>query len=204
MDITTLPVGPLETNCYILVIDGTAAVIDPGGDPDIIIKHLQTKQVQVDYIFNTHGHHDHVLANDDIASFTDKKVHIHPDDEYLLKDGQGFLEVLPTEINYSTLPLNEGQVYYLGDSQILVMHTPGHTKGSVSFLVAGNLFCGDLLFKQSIGRTDLDGSSPEDMIESLKRVMKLDKETKVYPGHGPTTSIGEEVNNNPYVLELNI
>lgn len=204
MQIITLKVGPLETNCYILAVDGKAAVIDPGGDSEEIISQLTTHKLTVDYILNTHGHHDHVLANPEIAAFAKKDIHIHPADEHLLQASQSIFLMPAAEKDYATKPLADKQKLDLAGEEILVMYTPGHTKGSVSFLVSGNLFCGDLLFKQSIGRTDLEGSSPKDMIESLKKVMNLDRQTKIYPGHGGLTTIGAEIDNNPFIVELNL
>ncbi len=204
MDIKTLKVGPLEANCYILSNKKEAVVIDPGGDAELIIGELEKRSLKPKFILNTHGHHDHVLANDELSDFANKAIHIHPEDVYLLTSQLSLLPELMLEKNYKTVDLAEGQELEFDDEKILVMHTPGHTKGSVSFLVAGNLFCGDLLFKQSIGRTDLEGSSPEDMIKSLQRVMKMDKKITVYPGHGPSTNIGEEVSKNPFLGELNL
>jgi len=187
MEIITLPVGLLETNCYILAADEQAVVIDPGGDAQKIIAELKKQQLQVQYIFNTHGHYDHVLANGEITAFTGKNIYIHPEDEAMIEKDCG------------TLPLSDNQEFDFANSKILVVHTPGHTLGSVSFLIDGNLFCGDLLFKQSVGRTDFLESSPKDMAESLKKIAKLDLQTNVYPGHGPKTTIGYEKENNPYL-----
>lgn len=204
MEIVRLPVGSLETNCYIIAVDNSAAVIDPGGDPDVIISELEKRNLNVGLILNTHGHHDHVLANSEIAKYAGKIVYIHPADEFFLSDGQGFLGLPVAEKDYQTSALEDGQTLDLADNKIQVIHTPGHTPGSISFLISGNLFCGDLIFKQSIGRTDLEGSSPEEMIKSLQKIMKLDKGTVVYPGHGLQTTIGAEVHNNPFLLELNL
>ncbi len=204
MDIKTLIVGPLETNCYILIDGKNAIVIDPGGDAELIIRNIEQNSLKIYHVLNTHGHHDHVLENSEISKYTGKNVEIHPDDAYMLEGDQGILPVLTAEKDYKTESLTDGQEIDFNKEKIEVMHTPGHTEGSVSFLVAGNLFCGDLLFNQSIGRTDLDGSSPTDMVHSLKKVMSLAKETVVYPGHGPSTSISDEIRNNPYILELDL
>jgi len=192
MQVITLRVGILETNCYILATDNKAVVIDPGDDGDKILEWLKKRRLEVQYIFNTHGHYDHVLANGQLGRFAKKSIYIHPADEQRL------------EKDYSTLPLNDGEHFHFADHKISVIHTPGHTPGSVSFLVDGNLFCGDLLFKQSIGRTDFPEASPRDMVESLKKVARLDPQTNVYPGHGPKTTIADELNENPFLLELDL
>ena len=204
MEIKTLQVGPLETNCYILKSGNDAVVIDPGGDAEIIIESIEKDDLKVVHVLNTHGHHDHVLANSEISKYAGQAVKIYPEDAYMLSADQGIFPILSAEKDYPTEDLTDGQKIDFGGTEIEVFHTPGHTKGSVCFLAAGNLFCGDLLFKQSIGRTDLDGSSPEDMVHSLKKVMKLSKEYVVYPGHGGTTTIADEVRDNPFILELNI
>jgi len=192
MQVITLKVGVLETNCYILAAGSKAAVIDPGDDGVKILDWLKRRQLEVQYIFNTHGHHDHILANGTLGRFAKKSIYIHPADEQRM------------EKDYSTLPLNDGEHFEFAHHKISVIHTPGHTPGSVSFLVDGNLFCGDLLFKQSIGRTDFAEASPPDMIESLKKVARLDPQTNVYPGHGAKTTIGDELNENPFLLELDL
>ncbi len=204
MEIVALAVGPLETNCYIVYENQKAIVVDPGGDADQIIAQISEKNLEVEYIFNTHGHHDHIIANKDISVYAKKAVYVHPDDEYLLSAGFPFWGIPASEKDYETKPVAGGDQFSFGPYQIEVIHTPGHTKGSVSYLIDGSLFCGDLLFKNSIGRSDFEESSPKDMVSSLKKVLELSDLTAVYPGHGAPTSIAAEKENNPFLSELNI
>lgn len=204
MNIKTLSVGPLDVNCYIVSVGKKTAVIDPGGDAEHIINYLEENDLEVEYVLNTHGHHDHILDNSELSKFSGKSVYIHSDDIYLLDADQGIFPTYRAEKDYPVCNLEDNSSLKLADLEIKVVHTPGHTKGSVCYLIENNLFCGDLLFKQSIGRTDLHGASPRNMLISLKKIMGLDINTIVYPGHGPSTTIEQEIKNNPYLLELNL
>lgn len=199
-----LVVGHLDTNCYIIASDITkrAAVIDPGGDIDEIIEKINDNSLDVKYIINTHGHHDHIALDDELAKITGVSVYIHKDDLDLLSqpfDNLPFFIGENFKVETNKIELEDNQILELDNIKIKVIHTPGHTKGSVSLLVENNLFTGDLLFKNSVGRTDLFGGSFEALQDSLKKISLLPDTTKVYPGHGPETTLKEEKENNPYL-----
>lgn len=183
MIIKTIPVGMLQTNCYIVACDNTkeAIVIDPGDEADKILKEIKAGGYNVKQIIITHNHPDHIAALDKIKKETLSKVFIGNQ-----------------EFNYNNLhtdgKLKNGEVYEAGSLKYKIMHTPGHTPGSVCLVFEDEkvIFSGDVLFNQGIGRTDLPGGSMEDMEASLEKLFALDDEYAVYPGHGPATTIGNE------------
>jgi glyoxylase-like metal-dependent hydrolase (beta-lactamase superfamily II) len=209
MVIETFPVGPLQCNCSILVDDETrrAIVIDPGGDFDNIRARLEKNGASVSAIVHTHTHIDHVGATAPLQRWSSAQAHIHEADRFLY-------DVLPVQSELLGVPLpeicdmqgdlvDEG-VLRAGGLELVVLHTPGHTPGSVSFLVrtdgAHVAFTGDTLFRRGIGRTDLWGGDSDLIFRSLRtRLMTLAEDTKVIAGHGPATTIGEERRGNPFL-----
>ncbi|OGC23942.1 hypothetical protein A2291_05505 [candidate division WOR-1 bacterium RIFOXYB2_FULL_42_35] len=176
MQIKTIKVGYLRTNCYILSDEQThdAVVIDPGDEADLILPELAG--LKVHYIIITHGHYDHVGAIADVKRLTKAKTVWHEDNflgqaDWVLHDGD--------EIKFGRVTLK-------------VLHTPGHSPGGICLYTKGHLFSGDTLFYTTYGRVDLQGSSPRQMSESLQRLAALPDETIVYPGHEEFTSIGQE------------
>lgn len=209
MIIEKLVVGPLATNCYILGDEksGEAIVIDPGAEPEKIIKALDKNKLKARVILNTHGHFDHTGANDILAKATGASIHIHQDDLEAEKNPEQNLAFwLGETVSASALrqPLNDGQSVNIGRFQGKVIHTPGHTKGSICLLSDGVLFSGDLLFAGSVGRTDLPGGSYQSLLQSLRKIAALPDDLKVYPGHGEPTTLGEEKKLNPYLRELRL
>ena len=206
MIIKTLPLGPLQTNCYLIGCPHThqAAVIDPAWDAPAILSAAQDEGLTIQYVLNTHAHWDHIAANADLIAATQAQLALHPDDLPLLRaKGGASLWGIPVKPSPDPdLELSDGQTLTLGKLELQVLHTPGHTPGHVSFYVAeaGVLFDGDVLFKQGIGRTDLPGGSYDALMTSIRDVlMKLPPETVVYSGHGPATTIGEERWSNPWL-----
>jgi len=202
-----LCVGELETNCYILGDEKTkeGIVIDPGGDFEIILKKLQALKLNCQYIVLTHGHIDHILAVPKLKEKTKAKILIHSKDSEMLNSpiknlsiGMGFNFVCPKP----DVLLEDGAVINCGTITLKVIHTPGHSPGGISLLGERIVFTGDALFNCSIGRTDFPGSSYEILIQSIKKkLLILPEETIVYPGHGPSTTIGEEKRFNPFLSE---
>jgi len=209
MVIETFPVGPLRCNCSILVDDENlrAIVIDPGGDFDNIRARLEKKGAKVIAIVHTHTHIDHVGATAPLQRWSSAGAHIHEADRFLY-------DVLPVQAELLGVPLPErcemegdlvdGLVVRAGNLELQVLHTPGHTPGSVSFVLkdgaAAIAFTGDTLFRRGIGRTDLWGGDSDLIFKSLRtRLMTLAEDTKVIAGHGPTTTIGEERRGNPFL-----
>lgn len=193
MTIHTLPLGYLQTNCYILQSDtGHCLVIDPADQADVILDFIQTKGLTLDAILLTHGHFDHVGAVKYLSAETDCPVYIHEADLSL-----------PPAITagklYHTHTYAEGDTLTLADLTFKVLHTPGHTPGSVCLLVGDTLFSGDTLFRGSCGRTDFPGGSWEQIQSSLKALAALPGDYRVLPGHGEQTTLEWERTHNPYL-----
>jgi glyoxylase-like metal-dependent hydrolase (beta-lactamase superfamily II) len=200
--------GPLETNCYIVGCDETfeALVIDPGlteTECKEVLRKISKLNLQVKYIVNTHGHPDHILSNGMIKDLTGAKVLVHEEDAHLLKEPWTFPfeigQVQPIEPDGL---LRDGDIIKIGILEFTVIHTPGHTKGSVSLYCESEnvVFTGDTLFYGSVGRTDLPGGSIKDIKASLRdKLMKLPDRTIVYPGHGAKTTVGREKRFNPFL-----
>lgn len=204
-----LTVGPLVTNCYILFDEAEeiCAVIDPGGDADIIIKEVNGSGFKPVHIIDTHGHFDHTEANGAVAAALGLPVSIHEEDLQMLTDASLGSPFLPYDdagvgLSYEVHKLKDGDLIDFGDCPIEVLHTPGHTPGSISLCWRDNLFVGDLLFRGSIGRTDLPGGSFEQMKNSLEKIGHFPGDTEVMPGHDGPTTIAMELKDNPYLLEL--
>ncbi|HET9400654.1 MAG TPA: MBL fold metallo-hydrolase [Candidatus Acidoferrales bacterium] len=208
-----IPVGMLQCNCHIVGDPGTreAIVIDPGDEVERILEALDRHKLKVRAILNTHAHIDHVGGLKKMREATCAPVLLHQEDLDLYRALEmqarwiGFAAPELTEINEF---LKEGQTVRWGGYELRVMHTPGHTKGSVCLYVpvkeanaAGPvLFAGDTLFAGSVGRTDLWGGSFEEIMRSLRgKLLALPEETVVYPGHGSATTIGEEKQSNPFL-----
>lgn len=206
MIIKMLPVGPIQTNCYLIGCPDTSAgaVIDPGWDAQIIISEAETLGLTINYVLNTHAHWDHVSANADVVEATGAQLAIHAKDLPLLR-AKGGADLWGIPVKPSPEPdieLTNGQSIQIGELALQVLFTPGHTPGHVSFYEpdAGAVFDGDVLFKQGIGRTDLPGGDHEALMHSIRDVlMALPAETVVYSGHGPATTIGEERWANPWL-----
>lgn len=202
MDIQRIMVGDLVVNCYLLTDNGEAAVIDPGAQADSILKKVEESGATLTKILLTHGHFDHIGAVCDLAERTGAKVYIHSGDKMMLLDNDCNLSFLTGEKikPYShDILLDEVQEIPLGNTTIKVYHTPGHSAGSVTYQWGDNLFCGDLLFQNSIGRFDFGDLKAE--LESIKfLITSFPEETTVLPGHGVKTTIGDEKKHNPYVV----
>ena len=203
-EIHTLVVGQLQTNCYILKSRSEAIVVDPGDEPERILKFIQDINAAPARIVATHTHFDHVLAVDGVRRATKTPFLIHRDDLPMLQSMQsrvrqfmGFEVPPPPKVDGY---LKDGDTLELGDEAIRILHTPGHSPGSISLAGSGYVLTGDALFNQSIGRTDLPGGDLKILMHSIKdRIFKLEDNTIVYPGHGPETTIGDEKLANPFV-----
>ncbi|WP_321371903.1 MBL fold metallo-hydrolase [uncultured Desulfuromusa sp.] len=205
MIFATLPTGPLEVNCYIIGCEKTmkAAVIDPGGNADRILQRLSALKLQTVMIINTHGHFDHIGGNGDLLKATGAELIIHRDDSILLERAGEHAAAFGLRAEPSPAPtrlLNGDETLQLGELTLQVIHTPGHSPGGVCLYVDDYLFVGDTLFAGSIGRTDLPGGHHQLLIAGIKeKLLPLPENTKVYPGHGPMTTIGEEKLHNPFL-----
>ncbi len=197
-------VGRLQTNCYILQSGRESVVIDPGDEADRILSFLKDLGLKPKLIIATHTHFDHVLGVQALRSTTGAPFAIHKEDLPMLESMQervqrfmGLKVPPPPKVDSF---LAQGDVVKVGDEMVRVLHTPGHSPGSISLAGKGYVFTGDALFNQSIGRTDLPGGDYDTLIHSIKdQLFQLEDETMVYPGHGPETTIGDEKLANPFV-----
>ena len=192
-------------NCYVLADETTnrAILIDAPDDPDTILGLLEENHYIIQDIVLTHAHFDHILALEEVKKRTGAPVSLHEDDVPLLENG---VLNLSHYINYEWKPvgydrlLHDGDTLHLGGDEITVIHTPGHTSGCICLLVRDVLISGDTLFRRSVGRTDHPTGSLQQEIQSIQeKLMPLDDSVIVYPGHGPSTTIGEERRENPYL-----
>ncbi|MBQ9263048.1 MAG: MBL fold metallo-hydrolase [Clostridia bacterium] len=192
MKIDSLTVGPIGTNCYIVSLEerNDALIIDPGDDEDEIWAALGPQKPAV--VLLTHGHFDHTGA---LRAFPGVPIYIHPADEIMLRDAKwsvgaemGDTAPRPSATNF----VQEGSQLRLAGIDITVLHTPGHTLGSVCYRMGDALFTGDTLFCRGYGRTDFPGGDFSALMGSLRRLLKMDEDLRVYPGHGPATTIFQE------------
>lgn len=202
MVVRTVRVGAFGTNCYIVGCETSkeAIVIDPGDDADAILRQLKAAGLTCKAIVNTHGHVDHIAANKELAEATGATIAIGQEDALSLEDptrnlSRALGNFAKSKISPpADLLLVEGDMLYSGSVCLEVLHTPGHTPGSISLLAEGAVFSGDTIFASGgIGRTDFPGGSYEQLMQSIEeKLLILPDDTVVYPGHGPSTTIGRE------------
>ena len=211
MKIVKVPTFGYESNCWIIVDERSSefAVIDPSASAETIDGKISELGLEVDkfkYALLTHGHFDHIYSIDYVREKYGCQLCVHKNDADFLTDSYKnanmifFREDLvfaPAEIN-----LDDGDILKLGETEITVIHTPGHTAGSVCFLAENTMFCGDTIFDMSIGRTDLPSGNPGLICESLRKIKAMDGEIRLYPGHGGTTTIKKQAQSNPYLKGL--
>ena len=200
MEVKVLQVGPIGTNCYILEDEKAraAAIIDPGDEAGRILQVIEDDGVDVKYILLTHGHYDHTTAVPQLhKALPQAEIYIHRADA----NGAGS-QLFPLAGQIPDLKFyDEGDTLTLGDMTIQVLHTPGHSKGSVTLKVGDVLFCGDTLFAGSCGRTDLAGGSYAEIMASLKKLGQLPGDYHVCPGHDVTSTLERERRSNPFLRE---
>ena len=200
MRILPLPVGPLEANCYIVWEDSTpAVVIDPGGQPDVILTELVNRGLTLSVILLTHAHFDHILAAPALQEESGAPVWIHRLDADGVKKPLGPLALSPNRPPNDLRLLEDGQVLTVGTLPFSIRHTPGHSPGSCCIVCQNAIFSGDTLFSGDIGRVDLPGGSPSDMRRTLADIAAWTGEYDVYPGHGESTALAREQRSNPYL-----
>jgi len=198
MDVKQLALGPYQTNCYILTQGDEVLIIDPSAKGDVIAKHIEPNK-KVLAILLTHGHFDHFGGAQILLNQFKCPLYIHKNDIKLLEDPSKNYSIKQNiTLKHQGYLLNEGMLH-LGSFVISVLHTPGHSEGSVSFHINDMLFAGDLIFKMSIGRTDLYGGNDRQMMKSLARIKTFSHNLIIYPGHGPKTTLDFEKLNNPFL-----
>lgn len=198
-------VPPMMKNGYLLACPETqqAVYIDPGDEAGELLEFVKSRGLQLVSILNTHGHMDHICGNRVVKELFDIPIYLHQDDEFLYsalrKQAQWF------GLQYDAAPpidryLEDNQRLQVGDLEVRVHHTPGHSPGSVSLEVSNHIFCGDLLFAGSVGRTDLPGGAPRLLLRMIReKILPLGEDKVLHPGHGPSTTIGRERLTNPFL-----
>ena len=200
-----LSVGPLQVNCFVVACQKTreAMVIDPGEEGTRILHLAESNGYKVKQVVNTHGHFDHIGANQSVKEATGAVLMIHEADLPLLQNARSSAQAYGLTVSPSPDPdkfLNEGDVFSVGEQSFSTFHVPGHSPGSICLLSDGHLFVGDVLFAGSIGRTDLPGGDFDALVEGVReKLFRLPADTIVHPGHGPDTTIGREKQMNPFV-----
>lgn len=198
-----LEVGVLQTNCYVLKSGDDIAVIDPGGDGARILEKAAELGGKVKLVVNTHGHIDHMAANREVVDATGAQLFVHRLDAEMLIQPEGNLSVMMGMKVQSPVPtrlLADGDEVVVGSEHLKVLHTPGHTPGSICLVAGEYAFTGDTLFLDSIGRTDFPGGSERKMQASLARLQALlARDTLLYPGHGPIGTFGRALLVNPFL-----
>lgn len=206
--IAGLPIGLFESICYLVYDEaaGEGIVVDPGGDTTPLLGELKRRNLKLKYILNTHGHIDHIAANAYLISATGAPLGLHPDDRDLLAQGggAGWFDLACVPSPQPTLDLVDGLILEVGTLHLQVLHTPGHTPGSICLYIPedNTLLTGDTLFKGSVGRTDLPGGNARALTASLRRLITLPPQTTLYPGHGPASTLEIELRTNPWLRRL--
>lgn len=205
MIIKTLTVGSFQVNNYLVVCQQTnqAVLIDAGGDYELTKRVAKENNAEIKYILNTHGHLDHIAGDYDFQTRDGVKVYAHKDDEFLFNSLKEHLTMFGMP-HYETpkidVFIDETSKIVLGELEFSVIHTPGHSPGSVCYMLNdGIIFAGDTIFMHSVGRTDLPGGSYEQLENSIRnKIFKLDEGCTIYSGHGPATTVKNEKEHNPF------
>ena len=199
MKIIRFNLGPLETNCLLVHNDKEALIVDVGGDPSEVLEYLRKNNLKLTDILVTHMHFDHVLGVADLVTATGAAVWANERDEYLMTGNKSMGFPDPKPFKYTNV--EEGEKSWLG-LECQMLSTPGHTPGSISyyFKELGAIFCGDVLFYRSVGRSDFPGGNGDTLFASIRnKIYSLPEDTVVYPGHMQETKVGDEKRLNPFV-----
>ena len=202
-------IGPVQTNCYILANDMSEAVlVDPGGPESVdIVRELKNREIEVKHVLVTHGHFDHLGWATEVQKASEgARVYLHIDEKESYEVFQSWLPRMGysgVELREPDVWLKEGDTIRVSELNFSVMHTPGHSPGSVTYVLGNDAYVGDCLFQGSIGRTDLPYSDPHAMENSLKRLMnEINPSSRVLPGHGDLTTMSTELISNPFLKAL--
>ena len=208
ISIKQIPNGKWKENCYIISnINRDALIIDPGSSENIIITYIKENHLNASAILNTHSHYDHIGAISKLKKEYSIPLFLHSKDEKLLKtanlysnifDGIGHLKIPTIDYYFDKINIKDYITYY----KIRILHTPGHTEGSVCLLIEDNLFTGDTLLNNRIGRVDLPGGDKNALIKSLNILSKFPHNINIYPGHGKPSTIGEQLKYNKEFIQV--
>ena len=205
MILKSIVVGPLEVNCYVLACEETkeGIVIDPGDNVQGILEMIEEDEIEINEIVATHGHFDHIGRVTTMKEALQVPFAIHENDMFMVEglvEIASFLDIDTDEAPEVDRFIQIGEEITFGNETLSVIHTPGHAPGKVTLLWPSNALVGDVLFAGSIGRTDLEGADQDVLMQSIHReLLTLPDETNVYPGHGPSTTIGQERSTNPFL-----
>lgn len=211
MKIVQTTVGYMEVFCYLVYDEesGEGILIDPAGSHDKLLKLLKELKVTLKYIVNTHGHADHTCGNDVLKEATGAKVVMSAldDDFFQRPDSKALTRMMGFKTaGAADVRMKDGDTLTFGNISATFLHTPGHTPGGCCILIDGNLFTGDTLFVGAVGRTDFPGSSFDELIASLGKIIKLPPDTVIWPGHDygdrPTSTVAREMRTNPYITDF--
>lgn len=204
MRIKTFQLGELNSNCYLVeTAPGRCIAVDIGGSPRILLEYMRMQRLKLTKILLTHGHFDHMGGTEEVRAATGAEIYVHESDAPMLTSSSASLHSA-----MSIMPFREVTDFTVvrgdccindGDCSFRVLHTPGHTQGSVCFVTGDVIFSGDTLFCCSVGRTDFPGGNSQYMMNSMQLLRDLDGDYKVYPGHGESTTLEYERNNNPFM-----
>lgn len=208
LQIKDFAIGPLETNCFVVDNGREAVVVDPGGSPVKVLAYLKEKKLTLSHILLTHLHFDHTFGAAELARETGAVILASGQDSFMLdtEHGRGGIWGLPVVEPYEFTSVEEGEITLMGEP-CRIIATPGHTPGGLSFYfpTAGALFSGDALFYRSVGRSDFPRGSHETLVQSIReKLFVLPEDTRVYPGHGYLSTIGDEKRNNPHVSDFRV
>jgi hydroxyacylglutathione hydrolase len=209
MKILCVPVGPLQANCYLVSDEESAAcAVDPGGEPERLARLVEERGLRLEAVLVTHGHFDHVEGVKGLAEATGTRVYCSAQVQPVLAGSEGCSATgypVPSLTGPAVEVVDDGARIGVGSLTATVIATPGHTPGDITFEIGGALFCGDLLFRRSVGRTDFPGGNFAQLLGSVARLVKLyPAETPVYPGHMESTTLGEELSYNPFLAGLKV
>lgn len=198
-----LPTGMLGSNCYVVGNSGEGVIIDPGSRASDIIRLVEEMKLDIKYILLTHTHIDHITSVDEIRDRFGAKVMVHEADAAAMSDGMlngSALFASSKTFRDADIFLKDGNNFEVGGMRIDIIHTPGHTPGGICVKIENSIFTGDTLFRMSVGRTDLGTGNQRDLMNSIKnKLIVLDDSVAVYPGHGESSTIGFEKENNPFI-----
>jgi len=196
--------GGLKENCYLVYNSESlqVAIVDPGEDGEKVICEIKTHKLKPELLVNTHGHYDHTFSNEQICHEFKIPLAIHKDELEILIDSKKSLSLVNSlrTIKKPEILFEDNQKMKLSFTTFIVLHTPGHTKGSICLLFDEFLITGDTLFAGTIGRTDLKSGSHEEILKSISKIKKMIPSLIIYPGHGSRTTLANELRHNPYLI----